>query len=215
MALSFRNTTRRTSGIADVRSSAGQRPDEATALDRAKGGDARAFEELLQSHSDRLYAHVARIIGAGADAEDVVQDACISAWRSIASFEGTSFRAWLFRIATNRSIDLIRQRRRRGELPLEPPDDEETGWAEAAAPGPEIHELASGRETMTVVEEALAAIPPEQRAALLLRDVEGFDYAEIARITAAEPGTVRSRIHRGRLAVRNALIARGWKGSAG
>ena len=186
----------------------------AEALERARRGDARAFEELLRSHSDRLYAHVARIIGAGADAEDVVQDACISAWRSIGAFEGTSFRAWLFRIATNKAIDLVRRRRRRGELPLEPSEDE-PGWAEAPAGGPDLHELAAGRETVRVVEEALAAIPPEQRAALLLRDVEGFDYAEIARITAAEPGTVRSRIHRGRLAVRNALIARGWTGSAG
>jgi RNA polymerase sigma factor (sigma-70 family) len=190
-------------------------PGETTALDRARRGDPRAFEELLEAHSGRLFAHVARVLGAGADAEDVVQEACISAWRSIGSFEGTSFRAWLFRIATNRAIDVIRQRRRRGELPLEVSDEEEVGWAEPAAPGPEVHQLASGRETMAVVEEALARIPPEQRAALLLRDVEGFDYAEIARITAAEPGTVRSRIHRGRLAVRNALIARGWKGSTG
>jgi len=140
----------------------------------------------------------------------------VSAWRSIAAFEGTSFRAWLFRIATNRAIDLIRARRRRGELPLEPADEEgEPTWAEPAAAGPDLATLAGDREAIAVVEIALATLPTEQRAVLLLRDVEGFDYEEIARITATQIGTVKSRIHRGRLAVRNALVARGWTGSAG
>lgn len=184
-------------------------------VDRARRGDARAFEDLLVQHADRVYAHVARIVGPGPEAEDVVQDACISAWRSIASFEGTSFRAWLFRIASNRAIDVVRARRRRGELPLEPAEDEEVIWAEPAAPGPELAELAGDREALRVVQEVLERIPAEQRAAVLLRDVEGFDYAEIARITASELGTVRSRIHRGRIAVRNGLIARGWRGASG
>lgn len=184
-------------------------------IERARRGDARAFEDLLAEHADRVYAHVARIVGPGPEAEDVVQDACISAWRSISSFEGTSFRAWLFRIATNRAIDVVRARRRRGELPLEPADDEEVAWAEPASPGAELAELAGDREALRVVQEVLDRIPAEQRAAVLLRDVEGFDYAEIARITASELGTVRSRIHRGRIAVRNELIARGWRGASG
>jgi len=170
---------------------------------------------LLAEHADRVYAHVARILGPGAEAEDVVQDACISAWRSIASFEGTSFRAWLFRIATNRAIDLVRARRRRGELPLEPAEDEEMPWAEPIAGGPALEDLAADREAVRAVDDALRGIPAEQRAAVLLRDVEGFDYEEIARITGAEVGTVKSRIHRGRLAARNALVARGWRGSSG
>lgn len=145
----------------------------------------------------------------------MVQDACISAWRSIASFQGTSFRAWLFRIATNRAIDIVRARRRRGELPLEPADDEEVAWAEPAAAGPAPDDLAADREAVRAVEEALRRIPAEQRAAVLLRDVEGFDYDEIARITGSEIGTVKSRIHRGRLAARNALIARGWRSASG
>lgn len=187
----------------------------AARIERARRGDARAFEELIAEHTDRLYAHVARILGAGAEAEDVVQDACISAWRSIGAFEGTSFRAWLFRIATNRAIDVMRARRRRAELPLEPGEDEEVTWAEPVAGGPELSDIAADREALRVIGEALELIPAEQRAAVLLRDVEGFDYAEIARITASELGTVRSRIHRGRVALRNALVARGWQGPAG
>jgi RNA polymerase sigma-70 factor, ECF subfamily len=186
-------------------------------LDRARSGDARAFEALARAHERALYSHVARIIGPGVDAEDVVQDAFISAWRSLPGFSGDSFKAWLFRIARNRAIDLVRARRRRGELPLEPPDDdgESPGWAEPASGGPDLAELASGREALEAVELALTAVPVEQRDALLLRDVQGFSYEEIALITGAEIGTVKSRIHRARVSCRNALVARGWTGSAG
>lgn len=184
-------------------------------LRRARGGDGRAFEELAREAEAGLYRHVLRIVGTPAEAEDVVQDAFISAWRSVGAFQGGSFRAWLFRIATNRSIDLIRARRRRGELPLEPPDGAEIEWAEPVAEGPDPVEIASRGEALAVVEEALGGVPAEQRAALLLRDVEGFSYEEIARITAVEVGTVKSRIHRARTAVRNVLMQRGWKGPAG
>lgn len=184
-------------------------------VERARRGDPRAFEDLARAQERALYRHAARILGPGPDAEDVVQDALLSAWRSIRSFEGTSFRAWLFRIVTNRALDRIRARRRRPELPLDPPEDEEVIWAEPVAGGPDLAEIASGREAVALVEEALGRIPEEQRAVLLLRDVEGFAYEEIALITNSEVGTVKSRIHRGRVAVRNALVARGWKGSAG
>ena len=186
-------------------------------LDRARAGDAGAFDSLARSYERALYAHVARIIGPGADAEDVVQDAFISAWRSIASFQGTSFKAWLFRIARNRSIDLIRAHKRRAELPLDPPDadDGDTSWAEPVSAGPTLAEIAAGRETFAAVEAALALVPVEQRDALLLRDVEGFSYEEIASITTAEIGTVKSRIHRARVSVRNTLVTKGWTGAGG
>jgi RNA polymerase sigma-70 factor (ECF subfamily) len=189
--------------------------DEAGLVERARRGDGRAFEALAQQNETGLYRHVLRVIGEPSDAEDIVQESFISAWRSLSGFRGGSFRAWLFRIGTNRAIDTIRARRRRGELPLEPSENEEPEWAEPADPGPGPAELASQSEAVGAVEEALRSLPAEQRAALLLRDVEGFDYAEIARITAVEIGTVKSRIHRARVAVRNALVRRGWKGSSG
>ena len=187
----------------------------AALIERARAGDGRAFEELAQRDERALYRHAARIVGPGADAEDVVQDSFISAWRSIRSFEGASFRAWLFRIVTNRALDRLRAAKRRAELPLEPSEDEEATWAEPAAGGPDLADIAASREAVGLVEEALASIPADQRAALLLRDVEGFAYEEIALMTGVELGTVKSRIHRGRLAVRNVLVARGWKGSSG
>jgi len=184
-------------------------------IERARRGDGRAFEELALREERALYRHAARILGAGPDAEDVVQDAFLSAWRSIGSFEGNSFRAWLFRIVTNRALDRVRARRRRPELPLDPPADDEVTWAEPVAGGPDLADIAAGREAVAAVEEALRGVPEEQRAALLLRDIEGFAYEEIAIMTSVEVGTVKSRIHRARVAVRNALVSRGWRGSAG
>jgi RNA polymerase sigma-70 factor (ECF subfamily) len=190
-------------------------PELTALIERARTGDGRAFEDLARREERALYRHAARMVGPGPDAEDVVQDAFLSAWRSIRSFEGTSFRAWLFRIVTNRALDRIRAQKRRAELPLDPPVDEEMAWAEPASGGPDLAEIASGREALLIVEEALRGVPEEQRAALLLRDVEGFAYEEIAMMTNAEIGTVKSRIHRARVAVRNTLIARGWTGPEG
>jgi RNA polymerase sigma-70 factor (ECF subfamily) len=184
-------------------------------IERARAGDPRAFEDLARREERALYRHALRIVGTTSDAEDIVQDALFSAWRSIASFQGLSFRAWLFRIATNRALDQLRSRKRKPELPLDPPDDDEITWAEPVAPGPDLTQLAGDREALAAVETALEALPAEQRTALLLRDVEGFAYEEIAVITSVEIGTVKSRIHRGRLAVRNSLITRGWQGPEG
>ena len=184
-------------------------------IERARAGDTRAFEDLARREERALYRHALRIVGTTADAEDIVQDALFSAWRSIASFQGLSFRAWLFRIATNRALDQLRSRKRRPELPLDPPDDDDVTWAEPVAPGPDLTQLVGDREALAAVETVLGSLPAEQRTALLLRDVEGFAYEEIAVITSVEIGTVKSRIHRGRLAVRNVLIARGWRGPEG
>ncbi len=192
----------------------GQESDDL--VGRARRGEARAFEELARAEERALYRLASRIVGPGGEAEDVVQDALLAAWRSIGSFQGTSFRGWLFRIATNRALDVLRARRRRSELPLDrPEEDEAPTWAEPVAPGPDLAEIANDHEALGIVAAALDTLPAEQRAALVLRDVEGFAYEEIALITASEIGTVKSRIHRGRLAVRNALVARGWRGSRG
>jgi len=192
-----------------------QESDVQLLIERARTGDTRAFEDLARREERALYRHALRIVGTTADAEDVVQDALFSAWRSIASFQGLSFRAWLFRIATNRALDHLRSRKRRPELPLEPPEDEDVTWAEPTAPGPDLTQLAGDREALALVETTLEMLPADQRTALLLRDIEGFAYEEIALITSVEIGTVKSRIHRGRLAVRNALVARGWRGPDG
>src|SRR5437867_2655213 len=124
---------------------------EASALlvERARQGDARAFEQLARDLERPLYRHAMRMVGP-VDAEDVVQDALLSAWRSLTSFEGSSFRAWIFRIATNRALDRLRSRRRHPELPLDPPADEgeDRSWAEPAAPAPGLTDVAADREAL-------------------------------------------------------------------
>jgi len=198
-----------------VRRDASETPSAAL-VDRARSGDPRAFETLARDVERALYRHVLRIVRESADAEDCVQDALLSAWRSIGSFQGDSFRAWIFRIATNRALDRLRMKRRHPELPLDPPaDEDQPTWAEPVAAGPDLVQIAGDREALAAVEIALGALPIEQRTALVLRDIEGFAYEEIAVITSVEIGTVKSRIHRGRLAVRNTLVAKGWRGSAG
>src|SRR2546428_6035645 len=121
--------------------------------ERARQGDARAFEQLAREVERPLYRHAMRMVGQD-DAEDVVQDALLSAWRSLSSFEGSSFRAWIFRIATNRALDRLRSRRRHPELPLDPPgeSDDDRSWAEPAATGPDLAEIAGDREALVIVE---------------------------------------------------------------
>src|SRR5919201_59545 len=109
--------------------------EHAALIERARTGDGRAFEQLALHEERALYRHAARILGAGPDAEDVVQDAFLSAWRSIGSFEGSSFRAWLFRIVTNRALDRVRSRRRGFRVRADRDDHERrSGHGEVAHP---------------------------------------------------------------------------------
>lgn len=186
--------------------------DEARAIERLVRGDVSAFDELARLYERPLYSHAHRMLGNDAHAEDAVQDAFLLAYRGRAGFRGGSFKAWLFRILTNRCLDILRDARRHATVPLEPGENEpEEMRPEPPDRGPSVEELAVTKELLVQVEEALTHVPLEQRTAVLLRDVEGFDYDEIARITNSELGTVKSRIHRGRLAVRDHLVARGWR----
>ena len=186
--------------------------DEARAIDRLARGDDAAFDELARLYERALYSHAYRLLGNDTHAEDAVQDAFLLAYRGRSGFRGGSFKAWVFRILTNRCFDILRDAKRHGTVPLEPTGDElDDPHPEPPHRGPSVEEIAEGTELLAHVEQALESVPIEQRTAVLLRDVQGFDYEEIARITNTELGTVKSRIHRGRLAVRDHLIARGWR----
>ena len=186
--------------------------DEAGAIERLARGDERAFAELATLYQRALYSHAYRLLANDAQAEDAVQEAFLLAYRGRASFRGGSFKAWLFRILTNRCLDLLREAKRHGTLPLDPaPAEQDEPRLDPVDAGPGVEEIAANSELLRHVEAALERVPVEQRVAVLLRDVQGFDYEEIARITNTELGTVKSRIHRGRLAVREHLVARGWR----
>lgn len=161
-------------------------------------GDRDAFAELFHRHRDRLWAVALRTLGDREEAADALQDALLSAHRAAARFRGDSaVTTWLHRIVVNACLDRIRRRQTHPTVPL--PDGvhtdgepgRHTGGVEPAAP-------VRDHETALVVRQALAELPAEQRAALVLVDVQGYPVAEVARILGVAEGTVKSRCARGR-----------------
>jgi RNA polymerase sigma-70 factor (ECF subfamily) len=170
----------------------------------ARAGDRGALEKLLTSHQPRLWAVCRRLTGSDADADDAAQEALISIVRALPRFDGRSrFGTWTYRIAVNASLDELRRRRRRAEPGL-PGDGDDRGRPEpvATTAAPEDAALTAD------VDAALRRLPPEFRAPVVLRDLCGLDYAEIAEVLELPPGTVRSRISRGRAALAP-LLGRG------
>ena len=160
-----------------------------------RGGDRRALEDLLDRHQPRLWAVCRRLTGSDADADDALQEALIALVRALPSFDGRArFGTWAYRIAVNASLDELRRRRRRPEPGL--PGDDVPGTEPAARTAdPEAAALTAD------VDAALRRLPQEFRAPVVLRDLCGLDYAEIAEVLDLPPGTVRSRISRGRAAL--------------
>ena len=158
----------------------------------ATGGDRGALDTLLRRHHDRIHALCRRITGNDADALDATQEALIAIVRGLPRFDGrAAFGTWAYRIATNACLDELRRRRRRPE-PVLPDLDRDAGWAES---GPDLDGVVTDR---IVIDAALAQLPADFRAAVVLRDLCRLDYAEIAEVLDIPPGTVRSRIARGR-----------------
>jgi len=156
---------------------------------RASNGDRRALEVLLDRHADRIHAVCRRIVAHPEDALDATQEAMIAVARGIERFDGrAAFSTWCYRIATNAALDELRRRRRR-PLPADP------GGPEPVARGSSTEERVAARVD---VDHALREVPEEFRVAVVLRDLCDLDYAEIAEVLDVPPGTVRSRISRGR-----------------
>jgi RNA polymerase sigma-70 factor, ECF subfamily len=164
----------------------------------AQNGDRRALDELLRRHLDRIHAVCRRIAGNDADGHDATQEALLAIVRGLDRFDGRAkFTTWAYRVATNACLDELRRRRRRPEPGL-PEHFDETA-ADDAAP---IDRKVADR---LLVDEALATLPTDFRAAVVLRDLAGLDYADIAETLGIPPGTVRSRIARGRAALADRL----------
>ncbi|HYL39828.1 MAG TPA: sigma-70 family RNA polymerase sigma factor [Candidatus Binatus sp.] len=175
-------------------------------LERARSGDLEAFNDLVVCYQDQLFGLVARMVPDRDQAADAVQEAFIHAYRHLDSFRGGSVRSWLSRIAINAAMDLQRFRRRRPADPY--PELEDEAWQPAADPSSDPATTTLTGERHRALETALERITGDQRTAIVLYDVEGYDYAEIAALTRVSLGTVKSRIHRGRLALRDLLADR-------
>jgi RNA polymerase sigma-70 factor (ECF subfamily) len=172
-------------------------------IEEALRGRLEAFNQLVARHQDHLFALVYRLVPDRDQAADAVQEAFFSAYRNLASFRGGSVRSWLGRIAVNAAMDMQRARRRRPSQPY--PEFEDESWQPPAEPEAEPESKAIAVERSRALARALAELPFEQRNCIVLFDVDGYDYAEIAEIMHVEVGTVKSRIHRGRLILRSAL----------
>jgi RNA polymerase sigma-70 factor (ECF subfamily) len=172
-------------------------------VERARAGDLDAFNALVEAHQDHLYALVARLVPDRDQAADAVQEAFYNAYRNLAGFRGGSVRSWLGRIAINAAMDAQRFVKRRPAQPY--PELEDEDWQPRAPETAEPERTAVHAERTRALAAALAMITHDQRTAIVLYDVEGYDYQEIADMTGVSLGTVKSRIHRGRLALRQIL----------
>jgi RNA polymerase sigma-70 factor (ECF subfamily) len=172
-------------------------------LEQARDGSLDAFNSLVEAYQDHLHALVARMVPDRDQAADAVQEAFFSAYRNMRSFRGGSVRSWLSRIAINAAMDQQRLKKRRPAQPY--PELEDDSWQPPAGPDADPVRTAMHGERSRALRAALASITADQRHAIVLFDVEGYDYQEIADLTGVSLGTVKSRIHRGRLALRERL----------
>jgi RNA polymerase sigma-70 factor (ECF subfamily) len=164
----------------------------------ARDGDPDALERLLRRHYDRIHAVCRRMTGNDADAADAAQDTLIAVARGLPRFDDRSrFSTWVYRIAVNASIDELRRRARRPGVSLDEMQSSSESLSVAAPVGDAPEQVADRVD----IDVALRRLPDDFRAAVVLRDLCGLDYAEIAEVLQVPPGTVRSRIARGRAAL--------------
>jgi RNA polymerase sigma-70 factor (ECF subfamily) len=174
-------------------------------VEQARGGELEAFNQLVVVYQDYLFALVVRVVGDREAAADAVQEAFFSAYRNLDRFRGDSFRSWLTRIALNAATDVLRLRKRKPADHF--PEWEDDAWQPPAPESENPERQAMLRSRSQLITVALNQITLDQRTAIVLYDVEGYDYQEIADMTGVSLGTVKSRIHRGRLALRDLLAS--------
>jgi RNA polymerase sigma-70 factor (ECF subfamily) len=182
---------------------AGERARDRALVEEALRGNLEAFNRLVELYQDYLFGLTVRVLADRDVAADAVQEAFFSAYRNLSRFRGDNFRSWLSRIAVNAATDVLRLRKRRPADPY--PEWEDEAWQPPADESASPERTAIDRSKSRVIAGALSQITQDQRTAIVLFDVEGYDYQEIADMTGVSLGTVKSRIHRGRLALRDLL----------
>jgi RNA polymerase sigma-70 factor (ECF subfamily) len=178
-------------------------PDEQAVVARASAGDRTAFAQLMEHYQSACYGLAWRLLGDADQAADATQDAFVHAYDAIGKFRGGIFRSWMLRITANASYDILRRAQRRPTTVLPDPEEGGAELPDASAPNPVVE--AARAELYRHLDLALRLLPPDQRTAVVLCDVYGMDYHEVAEATASALGTVKSRIHRGRLRLRELM----------
>jgi RNA polymerase sigma-70 factor (ECF subfamily) len=182
--------------------------DEQSLIHSAQTGDLDSFNSLVLFYQEILFNTAYRILGDENLAEDATQEAFISAFRNITSFRGGSFRAWLLRTVSNACYDELRRQKRRPTIPLEPvnKDAEEIDsppWS--ADPGPSPEQLVEQGELEHAIQHCLDNLPIDFRSVVVLADIQGLDYFEVAASLRKPLGTIKSRLARARLRLRECL----------
>ena len=177
--------------------------DENTLIDRAVSGDEGAFTLLMQKHEGRMYSLSLRMCSNPDDAMDCVQNAMLRIYKSLSSFKRQSaFSTWIYRITMNSCLDELRRKKSRSAVSLDVLL--ETGWAPADKSNPERE--TEQKEKRRVIDRAISELPEDMRSAIVLREIQGFRYEEIAEMLDTNIGTVKSRISRGRERLRATLL---------
>jgi RNA polymerase sigma-70 factor, ECF subfamily len=180
--------------------------DEAAWIAASRAGDVQAFNRLVIAYQDSAYGLALRMLKDGDAAADATQDAFIAAFTRLHQFRGGSFKAWLLRIVLNRVYDELRKSQRHPTDSLETlGGDEDAPVLQIPSRGPGPEEAALSAELMSCIEAGLLILPTDQRAAIVLVDVQGMSYEETAEATGSSLGTVKSRVSRGRQAMRDYL----------
>jgi RNA polymerase sigma-70 factor (ECF subfamily) len=183
--------------------------DELELITAAVAGDLNAFNRLVLTYQEMAFNLAYRILNDDDAAADATQTAFISAYKNLRSYRGGSFRAWVMRMVTNTCYDELRRRHRRPTVPLEPlnfEDDEEVespAWLADESPSPE--DQMESRELEKAISHCIQGLPEEFRAVVVMVDVQGMDYAEVSAATGKPLGTIKSRLARARLRLRDCL----------
>lgn len=182
--------------------------NEPAMIAAAQKGDVPSFNQLVRAYQSIVYHTAYRVLGDGDAASDATQDAFVNAYKNIRSFRGGSFKAWLLRIVTNTCYDQLRAKKRKPTASLDAllvdPDNPAPGLGEAREESP--HDHAERSELAAWIDKGLQTLPYDQRITLVLSDIDGFAYEEIAEATNTNVGTVKSRLSRARAHMRDFLM---------